>query len=375
MMTNSAATSPPTRRPDLGARAARLAGATLLAAATALAGTINVSEREPVADRAVPAPVRVPESGAAPGSPAATPPPLTGMPVSDAGVTDLGFTHSGDVVGVPASVLAAYRSAATTLAITQPGCHLPTELIAAIGKVESGHARGGRVDAAGRTVSPILGPVLSGEHGFAAIHDTDGGRLDGDPVWDRAVGPMQFIPGTWAKWGADGNGDGVADPHNVFDASLAAGRYLCAGGRDLAEQADLEQAVLSYNDSRSYLRLVLGWKLAYTLSLTAIPDGTAESYPPDENSTPDPGEGTDLALPARTPPLAAPAPSTGQEAGPPSTSPPATPPASTPTPPPMPPPGAPQNPPGPVSALLCAVGGLLGGVTGLLGAPQPEEDC
>ncbi len=55
---------------------------------------------------------------------------------------------------------------------------------------------------------PVRGPALSGG-AFSAIRDTDGGRYDGDPVWDRAVGPMQFIPGTWRIWGADGNGDGV----------------------------------------------------------------------------------------------------------------------------------------------------------------------
>src|SRR2546428_764976 len=82
-------------------------------------------------------------------------------------------------------------------------------------------ARSGVVDANGTTVSPILGPVLDG-NGFAAIPDTDGGRLDGNQVWDRAVGPMQFLPSTWTTWSADGNGDHRADPNNVFDASLAA---------------------------------------------------------------------------------------------------------------------------------------------------------
>ena len=38
------------------------------------------------------------------------------------------------------------------------------------------------------------------------------GRLDGDDTWDRAVGPMQFIPSTWAWSGRDGDGDGVAQP-------------------------------------------------------------------------------------------------------------------------------------------------------------------
>ena len=147
----------------------------------------------------------------------------------------------------------AYRKASDSLS---DRCHLPFALLMAIGEVESSSLRGRKLDAGHNVVPPVLGPQLSGG-GFAAIGDTDGGRLDGDPVWDRAVGPMQFIPGTWRLWGADGNGDGVADPQNIEDAALAAGRYLCAGGRDLSRQADLEAAILSYNHSRRYLATVL----------------------------------------------------------------------------------------------------------------------
>ncbi|MGW3232943.1 lytic transglycosylase domain-containing protein, partial [Kitasatospora sp. NPDC001095] len=139
---------------------------------------------------------------------------------------------------LPATVFAAYRQAEASLAQRSPGCHLPWQLLAAIGQVESGQANGGQVDAAGTTLTPILGPALDG-NGFAAIADTDGGRYDGDARWDRAVGPMQFIPSTWASWGVDANGDGKADPNNVFDATETAGRYLCAGGRDLADPAML----------------------------------------------------------------------------------------------------------------------------------------
>ena len=147
----------------------------------------------------------------------------------------------------------AYRKAADALS---DRCHLPFALLMAIGEVESSSLRGRKLDAAHNVVPPVLGPQLSGG-GFAAIGDSDGGRLDGDSVWDRAVGPMQFIPGTWRLWGADGNGDGVADPQNVEDAALAAGRYLCAGDRDLSRQEHLEAAILSYNHSRRYLATVL----------------------------------------------------------------------------------------------------------------------
>jgi hypothetical protein len=131
-------------------------------------------------------------------------------------------------------------------------------LLAAIGQVESGNLAGRRIDHRHRAVPPVLGPVLDGA-GFAAIRDTDHGRWDGDPVWDRAVGPMQFIPGTWQRFGVDGDSDGVADPQDIEDAAASAAKYLCFGGRDLSTPVGVRSAVLSYNHSGSYLALVLRW--------------------------------------------------------------------------------------------------------------------
>ncbi|GGS41780.1 lytic transglycosylase domain-containing protein [Streptomyces griseoviridis] len=174
--------------------------------------------------------------------------------------------------GIPATVLRAYRAAERSVARTDPGCRLPWHLLAAIGKVESGQARGGAVDRHGTTLGRITGPALDGR-GFALILDSDDGVHDGDPVYDRAVGPMQFLPSTWARWGADGNGDGREDPDNVFDAALAAGHYLCAGDRNLSVAADLDRAVLSYNNSRAYLALVRHWLDFYRRGVHTVPDG------------------------------------------------------------------------------------------------------
>src|SRR2546421_8832454 len=177
-----------------------------------------------------------------------------------------------DAQGIPVTVLHAYQQAVDNTKTADPGCRLPVPLLAAIGEVESGHARGGDVDAQGTTRTPILGPRLDGSSGVAAIADTDHGVYDGDTVWDRAVGSMQFIPSTWRHWAADGNADGMADPNNVFDAALAAGRYLCAAGGDVATPEGLRRAVLAYNHSESYLNLVLAWMRVYSGGPLAVPD-------------------------------------------------------------------------------------------------------
>ncbi|TML21445.1 MAG: lytic transglycosylase domain-containing protein, partial [Actinobacteria bacterium] len=99
-------------------------------------------------------------------------------------------------------------------------------------------------------------PALNGQGGLHLVRDTDGGRYDGDPVYDHAVGPMQFIPGTWQTYQVDADGDGVADPNDINDATLAAANYLCAGGRDLATSGGWWGAVLSYNAIQQYAQKV-----------------------------------------------------------------------------------------------------------------------
>lgn len=173
--------------------------------------------------------------------------------------------------GIPQTVLSAYQYAASNLARMRPGCKLPWTLLAGIGRVESEHAYGGNVTVDGTAVTPILGPRLDGVQ-FARITDTDGGRYDFDTQFDRAVGPMQFIPSTWAGWGMDGNGDGLVNPQNVFDATLAAGRYLCAGNRDLSKPAGLDAAIMSYNHSDEYVRTVKSWMTYYATGVKVVPD-------------------------------------------------------------------------------------------------------
>ena len=174
---------------------------------------------------------------------------------------------------VPASVTSgqiprvnyeAYFAAGSKLAQELPGCGISWQLIAGIGRVESTHANNGKVGDNGELLAPILGPVLDGSlAGNNVIHDTDGGQLDGDPNYDRAVGPMQFLPETWKMYAADGNGDGVIDPQNLFDAALTTGRYLCDGGLDLRDPEQQVAAVLRYNNSMEYVSDVRGWAAGY----------------------------------------------------------------------------------------------------------------
>lgn len=272
-------------------------------------------------------------------------PPLNSPKPSPSASTDP-LTPGASEAGIPATVLDAYKKAEAALRASKPGCNLPWQLLAAIGKVESGQARGGRVDAEGTTLSPIIGPQLDG-NGFALIRDTDNGVYDGNSAYDNAVGPMQFIPSTWAWAGRDGNGDGRKDPNNIYDAALAAGHYLCRFGWDLSDRADLDKAILSYNPSRDYLNTVLSWLEYYRKGTHEIPDGTgtlpgARSDDRTTRPSPSPSTPSSPSTPQGTTPLTpgtTPKPGTGSDKpGGGSSSPGPKPPASS--------PGAPSTPPG-----------------------------
>lgn len=165
-----------------------------------------------------------------------------------------------EATGIDPQAVRAYGNAALIAAQVWPACNLSWNTLAGIGWVETRHGTytgrafdPGRLDAAGVADPAIVGPALDGSGSFALIRDTDGGALDGDVEFDRAVGPMQFIPGSWALFGRDANGDGVANPQQIDDAALGAANLLCANGRDLSAEAGWTDAVFSYNRSRDYL--------------------------------------------------------------------------------------------------------------------------
>lgn len=246
-------------------------------------------------------------------------------------------------LGMPGVMLEAYQRAARAVAISQPSCHLPWSVLAGIGRIESDHASQGRVDALGNTLGLILGPRLDGSAGMAAIPDTDHGLLDHDTVWDRAVGPMQFIPTSWRMWG---NGN----PSNIYDATLAAARYLCAGGRDLSDPIQLQAAVFGYNHSAAYVNLVLQWAHAYQTGVLPtpsapgpIPAGTTGNGGRPIPTNPAPPAATGGATAAQSPlPTASPSPLPS-----PTTTPAPTPPATTSPPTPTTTAPAPSTPPTP----------------------------
>jgi hypothetical protein len=160
-------------------------------------------------------------------------------------------------LGIPPTVMDAYQRAAMTEQGTD--CGLRWQVLAGIGRVESNHAHGRTVDTDGSITPPIIGPILDGEDGTALVVDTDGGTLDGDASYDHAVGPMQFLPSSWLAFGADGDGDGAASPHNVYDAALSALRHLCTGGVSLDTDTGLTDALFSYNHSQAYVDEVMQW--------------------------------------------------------------------------------------------------------------------
>ncbi|MFC7448806.1 lytic transglycosylase domain-containing protein [Rhodococcus daqingensis] len=172
-----------------------------------------------------------------------------------------------DTLGISVTALEAYGYAAAVMTQSRPECGIGWTTVAGIASVESRHGtyRGSSVAPTGDVSPQIRGIPLDGGPGVAEIADTDGGEMDGDPVHDRAMGPLQFIPETWKRWGVDANGDGIADPDNIDDAALTAARYLCARGGDLSTAEGWQRALMAYNLSGEYLMDVRDRAAAYSV--------------------------------------------------------------------------------------------------------------
>jgi hypothetical protein len=127
---------------------------------------------------------------------------------------DQSVVSSYALTAIPTTYLDLYRRAA----VTCPG--LPWTVLAGIGTVETGNG--------------------------ANVHRSTKG----------AEGPMQFEPSTWARYGIDADGDGVANILDPTDAVFSAARYLCAAGASRGT-AGIDQAVFAYNHAWWYVREVL----------------------------------------------------------------------------------------------------------------------
>lgn len=193
---------------------------------------------------------------------------------------------------IPAAALSAYQRAETVINAADKTCNLRWQLVAAIGRVESDHGRfgGNQLDAEGVSMPGIYGIALNGTRNTATISDTDAGQFDNDTVWDRAVGPMQFIPSTWSVVGVDADGDSQRNPQDIDDAALASAVYLCSGDEDLSTLAGQRAAVHRYNHSDAYVDLVLSVMNAYLAGdYTSAPNSTTTAGYLVPSSSPPPG--------------------------------------------------------------------------------------
>lgn len=261
-------------------------------------------------------------------------------------------------LGIPGIALDAYHRATDRLNSEQPACEMDWTVLAGIGQVESNQGRG-TFDVHGNTIGRIVGPRLDGSlRGTAVITDTDGGRFDGDADFDRAVGPVQFIPSTWALLGRDGNDDGLADPNNIYDGALAAATLLCNQGGSMADPAARTRAILAYNNSLAYVANVNAWAHGYSVNAFPLPSDlpdihqpkpTVEPPAPPENC-PEGWAGKPTAAPEPTEPGRPEKPVPGCTEVPPPPAPEQTPPLAPPAPAPAPAPngGAAAPPPAPL---------------------------
>ena len=199
---------------------------------------------------------------------------------SNLGPNSGGLVQSASTTGIPSPALTAYQRAETIINSADKDCNLPWQLVAAIGRVESDHGRfgGNSLDANGVARPGIYGIALNGKNSTQKIADTDAGQYDQDQVYDRAVGPMQFIPSTWQVVGVDADSDGERNPQDIDDAALATAVYLCSGKDDLSTVAGQEASVFRYNHSREYVDLVLSIMNAYMDGdYMTVPAGTTSA--------------------------------------------------------------------------------------------------
>ena len=187
------------------------------------------------------------------------------IPFLTAPQPDYGGATFSPVANADPHVFALYRQAA---AAQCPGGEVDWAVLAGVGAVESAHGTlGGRSVNSDYSISPapIFGPLLDGSlAGTRTIPiGAYAGRygLPADAQHQRALGPMQFLPGTWEGTVAAHSLPG-RDPHNYAHAAHAAAAKLCSAARRHAASGQhpgeaLWSALLEYNRSDAYVASVL----------------------------------------------------------------------------------------------------------------------
>lgn len=212
-------------------------------------------------------------------------PPVGGAEVPDINVDAPGRTSDKltwwsqrltNDTSIPDQALRAYGNAELIARESWPKCNLRWNTLAGIGWVETRHGtyngnlfHRSSLDEGGYPQPPIVGIALDGSNNTTVVPDSDGGAIDGDTEFDRAVGPMQFIASSWEHLGRDANGDGDADPNQIDDAALGAAALLCFGDRDLSTEEGWRAAVMNYNQSEDYLRKVAAAANSYAIQQPA----------------------------------------------------------------------------------------------------------
>jgi len=231
-----------------------------LLTAAALVGRYVVPAGGPDPGAVPPAPAALPgATGPAAGpSPTLTLPPLPTPPVRPADALADWAARVGGVVGVPVVAVQAYGYTQLLMQEADPQCRLGWTTLAGIGEVESRHGQAGGavLEPSGRSAPVIVGPILDGKGGRALVQDTDAGAFDGDATYDRAMGPMRLTPSTWRGHAIDADADGILDPYDIDDASLALARLLCSGTEDLGRKAGWNAAIGRLHPGDAYARSV-----------------------------------------------------------------------------------------------------------------------
>ena len=170
-------------------------------------------------------------------------------------LSDPAWTKSvAQATATPARAMRAYAGAALKLQEENASCGIGWNTIAAVGFFVSGHGTvgGGEVDAYGLTPEPLVDVDRYDGSSARVVADTDGGRIDGDGARDHSLGPMQLLPAEIDRYGGDGNEDGTIDPQQIDDAAYTLGRFLCASGGDLRDEANWREAVDAVDPSGDF---------------------------------------------------------------------------------------------------------------------------